>query len=528
MRYFQIAKLGRRQPFARALTGLTLTVFLGCGSAEPPEPKLRPAGDMAGSHEGAESQSQSASNPVAYPTRVDPAILRGTRDEKGYLLPLDVRRPKARRPAGEPPSRGRIETLRALRSQGGANAIPERRLGPDNGHTQNETSIDADGMTVVAGWNQFTDAGLFQGIGRSEDGGDTWTWQVLGGSFSLMSDPVVASGGDGKWYFAFIGAGGTGGGDIDVYVQRSVDDAQTWSAPVPVTANTVFDDKPYMAARGDEVLIAWADFGFSPAEVTVARSLDGGQTFGNTTILSDQSTSGNGAEPVIAADGTYYVFWRASNQQFLWMSKSTNQGATWSQDAQVAAMDPLPSTLPGGFRMVNLPSAEAHPIDGTLLVVWHDEAFGDADILSVRSTDGGDTWSAPVRVNDDSSGQRQFFPWVTFDDDGTAYAVWYDRRGNGSDIDVYLASSPDAGLTWSANRRITQQSFTPVLPWEDGAASFIGDYNGVAASGGRVYPFYQDAREGNQDVWVAIIETGALFADGFETGNTSSWDGAVP
>jgi hypothetical protein len=251
--------------------------------------------------------------------------------------------------------------------------------------------------------------------------------------------------------------------------------------------------------------VAWADFAFSPAKVTVTRSIDGAQSFGPATVLAQNSVGGNGACPVIDPAGRYFVFWRDSFQDSLWVSRSTDQGQTWSPDRGIVAMHPLPTPQPGGYRMVNLPSAAAHPLTGELLVVWNDQRLGDPDILAIRSTDQGLSWSEPVRVNDDPGGETQFFPWVDFDPAGVAHVVWYDRRANGFDIDVYVASSTDGGASFGPNVRVTAQSFTPVLPWEGGAVSFIGDYNGIAATLDAVYPFYQDAREGNQDVWLARI-----------------------
>ncbi len=67
-------------------------------------------------------------------------------------------------------------------------------------------------------------------------------------------------------------------------------------------------------------------------------------------------------------------------------------------------------------------------------------------------------------------------------------------------------------------------SFTPVLPFEVGAADFIGDYNAIAAADGRAYPFYQDARFGIQDVYVTVIPAlNLIFGDGFESGDTLAW-----
>ena len=50
--------------------------------------------------------------------------------------------------------------------------------------------------------------------------------------------------------------------------------------------------------------------------------------------------------------------------------------------------------------------------------------FGNPDIVSVRSTDGGDNWSAPVRVNDDVGTTAQFFPWIVGDGNGGTRTNW--------------------------------------------------------------------------------------------------------
>ncbi|MEZ4649484.1 MAG: FlgD immunoglobulin-like domain containing protein [Candidatus Eisenbacteria bacterium] len=452
--------------------------------------------------------------------RIEP----GTRDELGYRLPLDViwrdgvrnddadaeTTPKTDETtaprADEVPTRRSDET--AQRGDGGGepslgSPFAEERLGPDDGHTQNETSIDADGSTLIAGWNQYTASSLVMGVGRSTDGGASWASTALSGH-TVMSDPAVKSAGGGVWFYGYLASGGPGGSDVDIYVRRSTDDGATWSSPVDASGNSTFDDKPYIAVRGSEVLVGWADFGFSPAKIRTARSLDGGLTFGANTILSNNSTAGNGACPVIAPNGDYFVFWRDSFQDSLWVSRSTNLGASWSPDRGIVEMNPLPSTFPGGFRIVNLPSAAANPITGDLLVVWNDQFFGNPDILAVRSTDGGVTWSSPVRVNDDAGTGAQWFPWVTFDPNGVAHVVWYDRRNDPSDIDVYYAKSLDGGATFEANVRVTGSGFPVVLP-HDTTLDFIGDYNGIAATATTAYPFYQDSRRGEQDVWVAQV-----------------------
>ncbi len=56
---------------------------------------------------------------------------------------------------------------------------------------------------------------------------------------------------------------------------------------------------------------------------------------------------------------------------------------------------------------------ERHPVaqDGsTLHVVWSEWNGTDADVVYMRSTDGGTGWTGPVTIGGGSS--DQFFPWL--------------------------------------------------------------------------------------------------------------------
>ncbi len=481
---------------------LMIALGAGCGGESS---SVRDSGDdgnrtgIAG-FERTVNESTEPEGPLTTPSgRI---VVPGTRDHLGYVLPLDVRRPRPERTLPPGPTKA---SILAARNKAAPGFFEEHRLNADDGHTQNETSIGVHGDTLVAGWNNFTATTLLMGVARSVDGGNTWTDTILAGH-GVMSDPTIKPGENGKWYYGYLADGGSGGSDIDIYVRRSLDGGATWLAPTLVTGNGSFDDKPYIDAKGDEVLVGWANFSTSPSKVWAARSIDGGQAYGQNQIVSVNSGNGNGACPVIDHSGVYYMFWRDSFQESLWVARSVDQGATWSPDRGIVAMNPLPSMLPGGFRIVNLPSADSDPITGDLVVVWNDQRFGNPDILSIRSVDGGATWNPPVRVNDDAGTEAQWFPWVTIDETGIVHVTWYDRRHDGSDIDVYYARSLDGGITYEANIRVTAASFTPVLPW-DANTNFIGDYNGIAATASAAFPFYQDSREGNQDVYVAIVPT---------------------
>ena len=101
----------------------------------------------------------------------------------------------------------------------------------------------------------------------------------------------------------------------------------------------------------------------------------------------------------------------------------------------------------------------------------------DPDVFIAKSVDGGDTWSAPIRVNNDPPGKENFMSFMTVDQsNGNIYIIFYDRRSYDSDsTDVYLARSIDGGDSFT-NYKISE---SPFLPQSD---VFFGDYTGVSGS----------------------------------------------
>jgi hypothetical protein len=129
------------------------------------------------------------------------------------------------------------------------------------------------------------------------------------------------------------------------------------------------------------------------------------------------------------------------------------------------------------------------PRSKRLYVTWSDYRNGDLDIFVASSTDAGRTWSPATRVNDDAvhNGADQFFQWLAVDPtDGSVNALFYDRRSDLKNLKqvVVLARSIDGGRSFK-NYAWTDE------PFEAGGV-FFGDYTGIAAFGGRVYGVWME------------------------------------
>lgn len=447
--------------------------------------------------------------------------------------------------AGAPPSprdnpafqdllSGVVAVESGAKSEAGPGAVASVPLGmnvlcnQDTGiEPQNEPSIvvnPQDPDHVIASSNDYRlrefGGDVHPGYYVSFDGGLTWPGD---GVIDLSSIPQAEAGGDpalaihdlNNVYFAYIAFNR----DIDdvggVYVSKSIDGGLSWGTPVGVAYNTltVFHDKEYIAvdATGSpydgNVYVSWTRFEFS-SPIYFSRSTDGGATFSTPVEISDASYSSNqGSIPAVGPNGEVYVVWYNYNTGGHRMTISLDGGATFGTPFPVAGVSTIPSPLPGGnFRVNSFPTLAVDQNTGNLYVAWNDYSNGDADIFFVRSIDGGQSWSSPIRINDDPLGNdyHQFFPWLTVAPDGDVYAGWFDSRHDPDPYatpfyyDEYVTVSTDEGLTFSPNARISTVSADSGT---DFSGQFIGDYSGIAATEDFVYPAWVDTRRGNQDIF---------------------------
>jgi hypothetical protein len=373
------------------------------------------------------------------------------------------------------------------------------------------------------------------------DGGRSWTADVrapLFDSRTLSGDPSFAGFLDGGFLYAYLEyrGGGSSLSAVDVVVSRSDDGGRTFGAlalAADGTASTSYD-KPYLTVdagpaspfRGTAYL-AVPDF---LRGMTVFVSRDGGAQWTGPTLLAPAGTLLQHAPvPVVAPDGTVYVFYIEygfGTQPYTYSIRyaaSGDGGQTWG--APVIALAGLPTpgefrlknadpkfggTLGAGLLVTSFPTAAITPA-GDIFVAWVDFPDGfcpdtrsssspcvNADVRLTVSRDRGVTWSAPVRVHDDATANDQFFPWLAAHPDGLVSIIWLDRRNDPDNInfDAYYTNTYD-GQTFLPNVRVS--TATSLL----GSLGWIGDYQGIAATAGGVFPIWNDARTGTPAAFFA-------------------------
>jgi hypothetical protein len=167
-----------------------------------------------------------------------------------------------------------------------------------------------------------------------------------------------------------------------------------------------------------------------------------------------------------------------------------------SPPAGLASLGGLPDVQvnvdPGDLVNESGPAIAVSP-NGTVHVVWTGDE-SQKTVWTACSTDGGATFSAPVRVNDAVAyppSYSVFQPDISIGTDGTVYIVWFDYRAwlsdsdFGSPIDVYLDKSTDNGTTWGTDV-LTSVGGSGTYPWH------FQPYLAVDHQNGNLYVAFND------------------------------------
>ena len=395
-----------------------------------------------------------------------------------------------------------------------------------SGQNQNETSIavsPADTSRVVGAWNDYFIRTAGQntviGYGWTSDGGQTWQSNRI--NFSTLpatqstGDPVIVADSLGNFYMGILAYSGSANG---ILVAKSVDGGATWAEPVRLDNG---GDKEYLVVdyRNDTVYTVWENTGAAFNQgIFFSKSTNRGVSWSaRRQISTNGGGTNNGATPSVGPNGEVYVVW-GNFGNTIWFQRSLDAGTTWLPNDRAIRndVDIPPSPLNGNFRNPPIPSSAADttagPWSGRIYVVWGDDRSGDADVLMTWSSDQGNTWSAPVRVNDDvvGNGADQFFPWVHVDGNGHVHVVFLDRREDAGNflIGTWLATSTDGGQTFGPNIRVSDGTYGPT------GFGFLGDYIGSSTGGGKIVPLWPDGRNGNPDVFAVAVDTADYDKDG--------------
>jgi hypothetical protein len=340
---------------------------------------------------------------------------------------------------------------------------------------------------------------------------------LVGGPYGFGGDPSVAFDSHGHVFYAGLGVNRTSPPNT-VAVNKGTFDGSghlTWGPPTfinPTTSPSTLNDKEWIAVDSntsspfnDRVYVTWTRFLFSAgtgayvqSPIFFAYSTDGGATFSTPKSISGNVLYDQGSRPVVAPDGTLYVFWNGSTRlaslNSTYMAKSSDGGATWSPPLSVSTVTNIPGVRNTVFRVNSYPAAAAAP-NGDLYVTWNTEVkntnpiyTGDTDCayfipgnhvsqchsvaVYSKSTNGGQTWSDPAPVFGGGNRSADGYPVAQPTPDPNPNGC---QAADGCDGSMFNAPSP-LGLiedvfpaaTVAANGRVYLAAYrgTTVSPWQ--------------------------------------------------------------
>lgn len=379
----------------------------------------------------------------------------------------------------------------------------------------NEPSLAVDPTNsnrMVIGWRQFdTINSNFRqaGYGFTQDGGVTWTFPGVIEPGIFRSDPVLDADAFGNFYYNSLTVSG---GAFSCQVFKSSDGG----------------------ASAGNIYAYWTQSFSVCAPGFFTRSVNRGESFENCAIIPEESL--RWGTLAIGPEGELYVGGISTNGFTVAKSLTAREASaavTWSLvtpvnlggSAGLIGGGPNPGGLLGQVWIAVDQSTSALRGNVYLLCSVQRAAVGDPrDVMFAASTDGGATWSAPVRINDDSTNSAwQWFGTMSVAPNGRIDVVWLDTRDDlgGFNSALYYAHSFDGGVTWSKNERLSE-AFDPHLGWP--RQNKIGDYFHMVSENEHAHLAWAATFNGEQDVYYSRIALGdvAVRETDFENAPTPS------
>ena len=387
------------------------------------------------------------------------------------------------------------------------------------GDASNEPSIvvnPTNPNNMVIAWRHFTTiTSNFRqaGFAYTLDGGMTWTFPGVLTPGTFRSDPVVGTDLTGNLFFQSLK------GDFTLDVFKSTNGGVSWGAPVPSFGG----DKNWMTidrsggAGSGQIYGIWQRFADCCDTNVFTRSTDGGAsfqspvpvdlwpTFGTMDVGPDGTVYAAGVDGTDTQDFNTFVVSRSTNAQVPALTPAFS-GVAASLGGAMSFGGPNPDGLLGQANVAV--DRSTGPTRGNVYLLASVAPFGSQDPLDVhfsRSTDGGLTWSAPVRVNDDVSlANWQWFGAIAVAPNGRLDVVWNDTRNSGqmNVSQLFYAWSYDAGATWSPNVAVSP-SFDSTVGWPN--QNKIGDYLGIVSDAVQAHVAYAATFNGEQDIYYVRV-----------------------
>ncbi|MBE0572747.1 MAG: T9SS type A sorting domain-containing protein [Ignavibacteriaceae bacterium] len=385
------------------------------------------------------------------------------------------------------------------------------------GDAANEPSIAVDRHnpnSIAIGWRQFnTITNNFRqaGYGFTTNGGQMWTFPGVIEPGIFRSDPVLESDADGNFYYNSLAV------DPDYFcdVFKSSTGGSAWGDKVYAQGG----DKQWMEIdktnnSGNGHFYAYWNSSYSVCPPGSFTRSTNGIIFEDCVTIPNDPYWGTLA---VAPNGDLYIGGATWPEGFL-VARSSNakiagQTVLWDMTTIVSldgsienGQGPNPGGLLGQTIIaIDTSGGPYHDNIYLLCSVDRNSNPDPLDVMFTRSTDGGVTFSSPIKINDDpGTSAWQWFGTMSVAPNGRIDVIWLDTRDNpGTYLSaLYYSNSKDGGVTWSPNQRLSE-FFDPHVGWPN--QNKMGDYFDMVSEINGAHLAWAATFTGGQDVYYSFI-----------------------
>ena len=366
-------------------------------------------------------------------------------------------------------------------------------------------------LQIVVTYNDSrgTPPNVGAGVSVSTDGGNTFTRLTLNGQspFPNCGSPIIVYNRPSQTWFIACNDEGCGG--IGGYKSTTPWDPNSWThyciySSFGADRESAWADNSSSSPFYGRMYISWNDFNRGE-NIFVRYSTDNGLTWTNERQITNGSSFIRNVQITgdLATGDVYIAGMDEGGGGFPhndtnYFYRSTDGGNTWI-NTYTGAPFPGPGVTAVGYFACMFPDGggywrhegwgEPAALNSVVHLVYAQHGTGSdpGDVYYIRSTDKGQTFSAPSKLNTDTTTRPQWEPGLSVSTDGTVFAVWYDARESVScargDLSVpcyrmWARKSTDNGVTWLPDDTFSDViSPLPAHPEPGIVADYVSDYD---------------------------------------------------
>jgi hypothetical protein len=320
-------------------------------------------------------------------------------------------------------------------------------------------------------------------VRASSDGGKSWGPLVFVCGIACKNvgwqfDPQLAVAADGTVYAAWLNTFNPG-----TVLSKSYDHGQTWTAPVTMNGDLTYNDKPTLviSPSGKDVFLSFDD----KTDDYVVVSHDYGTSFSAPFKTNSDAYTYLSYGGTITPSGHVYFAQAgepkgAVGAEPVSLVGSTDGGATWTRTTLDVSDEPPLCTFKGCYGdFYSSQAVVASDSSGRLVFAYLKNAAPKGPkSLYVRTSTDGVSWSAPRLVN--ALGDSNMPAIAAGGTAGDFRLVWQDNRSGANAWNTWFARSTDGGVTWSAPVRLSNLGSGAPYKSAAGYTFPFGDYGGLA------------------------------------------------